>query len=108
MHTHIYNANISSEFKNKICPFYVLFTFYFSTIGCYFNKILQQILGDIDFEDLWIPYFNITTDITESKKVVNTKGIGMLTIRWTKTFVSANYLNPLSILLTQTQRSSHY
>ncbi|XP_071839133.1 neuropathy target esterase sws-like isoform X2 [Apostichopus japonicus] len=45
------------------------------TSGSYFNKLLKQIFGaDTHFEDLWIPYFNITTDITQSVKVVNTSG----------------------------------
>lgn len=48
---------------------------YFCLIGRFFNNLLKRILGEIDFEDLWIPYFNITTDITESRKVVNTKGM---------------------------------
>ncbi|PIK47814.1 hypothetical protein BSL78_15314 [Apostichopus japonicus] len=45
------------------------------TSGFYFNKLLKQTFEeDTHFEDLWIPYFNITTDITHSEKVVNTSG----------------------------------
>ena len=31
-----------------------------------FNKTIQQTFGDTYIEDLWLPYFTITTDITDS------------------------------------------
>ncbi|XP_011863484.1 PREDICTED: neuropathy target esterase sws isoform X1 [Vollenhovia emeryi] len=31
-----------------------------------FNKTIQQTFGDTHIEDLWLPYFTITTDITDS------------------------------------------
>ncbi|XP_071819331.1 patatin-like phospholipase domain-containing protein 7 isoform X2 [Apostichopus japonicus] len=52
------------------------------TSGSYFNKILKNIFGEqTQIEDLWIPYFNITTDITDSKKQTNTKGPLWLYVR---------------------------
>ncbi|TKR68373.1 hypothetical protein L596_024363 [Steinernema carpocapsae] len=35
--------------------------------GAGFNKTLQDLFGDKDIDDLWIPYFCITTDITTSE-----------------------------------------
>lgn len=31
-----------------------------------FNNTIQQTFGDTYIEDLWLPYFTITTDITDS------------------------------------------
>ncbi|KAJ8038769.1 Neuropathy target esterase [Holothuria leucospilota] len=42
--------------------------------GKFFDKNVREPFGDSKFEDLWIPYFNITTDITDSKMTVNTTG----------------------------------
>jgi len=42
--------------------------------GHSFNRAIHQIFEDIQIEDLWIPYFNITTDITSSEMRVHTDG----------------------------------
>lgn len=34
--------------------------------GHAFNTSIYKVFGDIQIEDLWIPYFNLTTDITSS------------------------------------------
>lgn len=42
--------------------------------GYSFNRSIEDVFGDVQIEDLWIPYFNITTDITASKMRVHTSG----------------------------------
>ncbi|PIK46415.1 putative neuropathy target esterase isoform X6 [Apostichopus japonicus] len=39
-----------------------------------FNNIIGEVLGERKIEDLWIPYFCVTTDITDSKKRVHSNG----------------------------------
>ncbi|XP_071820975.1 patatin-like phospholipase domain-containing protein 7 isoform X2 [Apostichopus japonicus] len=39
-----------------------------------FNNIIREVLGERKIEDLWIPYFCVTTDITDSKKRVHSNG----------------------------------
>ncbi|CAF3432687.1 unnamed protein product [Rotaria socialis] len=42
--------------------------------GAAFNEIIEEALLDVQIEDLWIPYFCITTDISASKMRVHTTG----------------------------------
>ncbi|XP_051893440.1 patatin-like phospholipase domain-containing protein 7 [Pristis pectinata] len=42
--------------------------------GSSFNRSINNIFEDKQIEDLWIPYFNITTDITASAMRVHTDG----------------------------------
>uniref|UniRef100_A0A8C5R3Y2 lysophospholipase n=1 Tax=Leptobrachium leishanense TaxID=445787 RepID=A0A8C5R3Y2_9ANUR len=42
--------------------------------GAAFNNSISSIFKDKQIEDLWIPYFNITTDITASTMRVHTDG----------------------------------
>ncbi|XP_072563890.1 patatin-like phospholipase domain-containing protein 7 isoform X1 [Paramormyrops kingsleyae] len=42
--------------------------------GAAFNSSISSVLKDKQIEDLWIPYFNITTDITASSMRVHTDG----------------------------------
>lgn len=34
--------------------------------GAAFNRSIYEVFGDIQIEDLWLPYFTVTTDITSS------------------------------------------
>jgi len=43
-------------------------------IGAAFNETIEEALLDVQIEDLWIPYFCITTDISASKMRVHTSG----------------------------------
>ncbi|XP_011140615.1 neuropathy target esterase sws isoform X3 [Harpegnathos saltator] len=43
-----------------------------------FNKTIQQTFGDTYIEDLWLPYFTITTDITDSCMRTHTHADEML------------------------------
>jgi len=43
--------------------------------GQYFNHTLISALGETQIEDLWLPYFTITTDISASKMRIHTHGI---------------------------------
>ncbi|KAL4141643.1 hypothetical protein QTP88_004247 [Uroleucon formosanum] len=42
--------------------------------GQYFNHTLISALGETQIEDLWLPYFTITTDISASKMRIHTHG----------------------------------
>nr|XP_027217854.1 patatin-like phospholipase domain-containing protein 7 isoform X1 [Penaeus vannamei] len=42
--------------------------------GAGFNKLLHDALGDTNIEDLWLPYFTLTTDITDSVARIHTHG----------------------------------
>ena len=43
--------------------------------GSTFNNLIEEVFGDQKIEDLWIPYFCVTTDISASKMRVHTSGI---------------------------------
>jgi len=42
--------------------------------GKAFNKGIENVFKEVQIEDLWVPYFCITTDITASKMRVHTSG----------------------------------
>ncbi|XP_050522719.1 neuropathy target esterase sws-like [Daktulosphaira vitifoliae] len=42
--------------------------------GRYFNFTLMSIFGDTQIEDLWLPYFTVTADITASEMRIHTHG----------------------------------
>ncbi|XP_046669459.1 neuropathy target esterase sws isoform X2 [Homalodisca vitripennis] len=42
--------------------------------GSYFNQTIYSTFGDTYIEDLWLPYFTITTDITASVMRIHTHG----------------------------------
>lgn len=42
--------------------------------GAGFNRALQKVFKDRLIEDLWIPYFNVTTDISASEMRVHRSG----------------------------------
>lgn len=39
-----------------------------------FNQTIRETFGDVYIEDLWTPYFTLTTDITASCSRVHTNG----------------------------------
>ncbi|XP_071517235.1 neuropathy target esterase sws isoform X2 [Panulirus ornatus] len=43
--------------------------------GAGFNKLIHDALGDTNIEDLWLPYFTLTTDITDSAARIHTHGV---------------------------------
>ncbi|KAG7234276.1 hypothetical protein INR49_005237 [Caranx melampygus] len=43
--------------------------------GASFNSSISSVFKDKQIEDLWLPYFNITTDITASSMRVHTDGL---------------------------------
>ncbi|XP_029470328.1 patatin-like phospholipase domain-containing protein 7 isoform X3 [Rhinatrema bivittatum] len=57
---------------NKVLDLTYPITSMFSGAG--FNKSIRCIFQDKQIEDLWIPYFNITTDITASAMRIHTDG----------------------------------
>ncbi|GAB6023406.1 hypothetical protein CHUAL_008194 [Chamberlinius hualienensis] len=42
--------------------------------GAGFNKVIREVFRDTQIEDLWLPYFSITTDITSSLMRTHTHG----------------------------------
>jgi lysophospholipid hydrolase len=42
--------------------------------GNAFNKSIKDVFGDRQIEDLWIPYFCVTTDISSSKMRIHMNG----------------------------------
>jgi lysophospholipid hydrolase len=42
--------------------------------GQAFNRVIHEVFGEKQIEDLWLPYFCITTDITESRMKVHRLG----------------------------------
>uniref|UniRef100_A0A8C7UBK5 lysophospholipase n=1 Tax=Oncorhynchus mykiss TaxID=8022 RepID=A0A8C7UBK5_ONCMY len=63
--------NTGSIFKNVFDLTYPV-TSMFS--GASFNNSISSVFKDKQIEDLWIPYFNVTTDITASSMRVHTDG----------------------------------
>lgn len=43
-----------------------------------FNFTLISALGETQIEDLWLPYFTVTTDISASEMRIHTHGINIL------------------------------
>lgn len=43
--------------------------------GSAFNKAIEDVFGNRQIEDLWIPYFCVTTDISSSKMRIHTNGL---------------------------------
>ena len=42
--------------------------------GFSFNSTIEEQLGDVNIEDLWIPYFTVTTDISISDMKIHDSG----------------------------------
>ncbi|CAF3655549.1 unnamed protein product [Adineta steineri] len=61
--------------------------------GAGFNETIEEALLDVQIEDLWIPYFCITTDISASKMRVHTSGSAWRYVRASMTY--AFYLPPM-------------
>lgn len=38
------------------------------------NRVLRELFGDLDIEDLWRPYFCVATNVTRSRPTVHTRG----------------------------------
>ncbi|XP_041855106.1 patatin-like phospholipase domain-containing protein 7 isoform X2 [Melanotaenia boesemani] len=68
---HEWAMDMTSHFK-KILDLTYPVTSMFS--GASFNSSISAIFKDKQIEDLWLPYFNITTDITASSMRVHTDG----------------------------------
>uniref|UniRef100_UPI00358EFC0F patatin-like phospholipase domain-containing protein 7 isoform X3 n=1 Tax=Myxine glutinosa TaxID=7769 RepID=UPI00358EFC0F len=61
--------------------------------GAAFNKSIEKVFKDKQIEDLWIPYFNVTTDITASCMRVHTDGFVWRFVRASSSYVP--YLPPI-------------
>lgn len=65
VHTSIYMVTTASSY---------VVTLYTLPPGKSFNNLIRKTFGEKQIEDLWLPYFCITTDITDSKMRVHTSG----------------------------------
>uniref|UniRef100_A0A8V5H089 Uncharacterized protein n=1 Tax=Melopsittacus undulatus TaxID=13146 RepID=A0A8V5H089_MELUD len=61
--------------------------------GSAFNNSIHKVFQDKQIEDLWLPYFNVTTDITASAMRVHTDGSLWRYVRASMTL--SGYLPPL-------------
>jgi lysophospholipid hydrolase len=61
--------------------------------GRAFNRIMYNTFGDRHIEDLWLPYFCVTTDVTESKMKVHSGGCLWRYVRASMSL--SGYLPPL-------------
>ena len=50
--------------------------------GFSFNSTIEEQLGDVNIEDLWIPYFTVTTDISISDMKIHDSGCLWRYVRW--------------------------
>ena len=66
-------------------------TSYFSGQG--FNVLIEEAFGDRDIRDLWLPFFTITTDITESAMRIHDYGSLWRYVRSSMSL--AGYMPPL-------------
>lgn len=55
-------------------PFTSMFT------GRAFNQAIEEVFGNRQIEDLWIPYFCVTTDISSSKMRIHMNGEYLLLV----------------------------
>ncbi|OXB52945.1 hypothetical protein ASZ78_000628 [Callipepla squamata] len=69
--------------------------------GSAFNASINKVFQDKQIEDLWLPYFNVTTDITASAMRVHTDGSLWRYIRASASYTP--YLPPLC-----DPKDSHY
>lgn len=53
---------VHGDVSSVLCLIWELNRFRFTGAG--FNRTLQDLFGDKDIEDLWLPYFCVTTDIS--------------------------------------------
>lgn len=65
-------CNRMTSYASQVLDLTYPFTSMFS--GYAFNKTIEDAFGDRQIEDLWIPYFCITTDISASKMRIHTSG----------------------------------
>ncbi|CAH2273527.1 neuropathy target esterase isoform X4 [Pelobates cultripes] len=61
--------------------------------GCTFNDILHTLFGERQIQDLWLPYFSITTDISSSTMRVHKEGCLWRYVRASASYTP--YLPPL-------------
>ncbi|XP_070581967.1 patatin-like phospholipase domain-containing protein 7 [Ptychodera flava] len=61
-------SSVWSQILDLTYPATAMFT------GGAFNRSIEKLFGEKQIEDLWLPYFNITTDITHSRMRVHTSG----------------------------------
>jgi lysophospholipid hydrolase len=54
--------NVMTSLWQKIWDLTYSYTAMFTGAG--FNRTLQDLFGDKDIEDMWLPYFCVTTDIS--------------------------------------------
>jgi lysophospholipid hydrolase len=64
---------------------------YFS--GHRFNVLIEEVFGDKDIRDLWLPYFTITTDLTDSAMRIHDYGSLWRYVRSSMSL--AGYMPPL-------------
>ena len=61
-------ASLDGVFRDYTFPFVAL------TRGRRFDRFLLAVLGDADIEDLWLPYFCLSSNVTRAEPVIHASG----------------------------------
>lgn len=67
--------------------------FHFACVEFSLSPCLAQVLANRQIEDMWLPYYCITTDVSDFKKRVHTRGTAWRAVRASMTL--AGYLPPI-------------
>ncbi len=65
---------VATQFSNTKMIFDYTFPIVALNNSTRVSKLIHQIYGDVDIEDLWIPYFNIASNMSKAEMVVSTRG----------------------------------
>lgn len=84
-------ASKMSQFWRHLLDLTFPVTSYFNGYG--FNMVIEELFEDRDIMDLWLPYFTITTDITDSSMRIHDYGSLWRYVRSSMSL--AGYLPPL-------------
>lgn len=68
----VLNFQVMTSLWQKIWDLTYAYTAMFTGAG--FNRTLENLFGSKDIEDMWLPYFCVTTDISTSEMRVHRAG----------------------------------
>jgi len=66
--------NIAKQFSDSKLIFDYTFPIVALNNSTRVSNLLNRIYGDVDIEDLWIPYFNIASNMSQADMVINKRG----------------------------------
>lgn len=87
--SHQWAMNMTSYLKQIIDLTYPLTSMF---TGRQFNQTIEDVFGNRQIEDLWIPYFCITTDISASKMRIHMNGLCLFCVFFNQShFISFHF-----------------